>query len=84
MNRVLVKLYVPLLEKQYDIWIPVNKSIFYIINSFITGINLINKINYNYNESYPRLYNKSTSDCYDMKKKVIDTDIRNGSELILF
>ena len=83
MNRVLIRLYVPLLEKQYDIWVPVNKSIYYVINSFLKGINSINKINYVYDKSFPRLYNKTTADCYDFKKKVIDTDIRNGSELIL-
>ena len=84
MNRVLVRLYVPLLEKQYDIWIPINKSIYYIIKAFIKGINAINKIEYIYNGSFPRLYNRSTSDVYDINKRVIDTDIRNGTELILF
>ena len=27
MNKVLVKLYVPLLEVEYDIWLPLNKRI---------------------------------------------------------
>lgn len=84
MNRVLVRLYVPLLEKQYDIWVPINKSINYVINAFLKGIKSINKINYIYDENYPRLYNKSTADSYDMNMKVVDTDIRNGTELILY
>ena len=84
MNRVLVRLYVPLLEKQYDIWVPINKSINYLINACLKGIKSINKINYIYDENYPRLYNKSTADSYDMNMKVVDTDIRNGTELILY
>lgn len=84
MNRVLVRLYVPLLEKKYDIWIPINKSVYYVVQAFLTGIDSINKIHYIYNEKFPRLYNKSTSDIYDMNLKIIDTDIRNGTELILF
>ena len=83
MNRVLVRLYVPLLEKQYDIWIPINKSIYYVINSFVHGIESINKLKYASDDYYPRLYNKANADCYDLNKKVIDTDIRNGTELIL-
>ena len=84
MNRVLVRLYVPLLEKQYDIWIPINKSIYHVINAFLTGIDSINRVEYVTDESFPRLYNKSTADCYDMNLRIVDTDIRNGTELILF
>ena len=84
MNRILIKLYVPLLEKKYDIWIPINKSIYYCLNSFLNGIDAINKIQYVYGENYPRLYNKETADVYNVNSMVVDTDIRNGTELILF
>ncbi len=84
MNRVLVNLYVPLMEKKYNIWIPVNRSINCIIKGFISGINSLNQIQYNVKTNYPRLYNKVTAAIYDYNAKVIDTDIRNGTELILF
>ena len=84
MNRVLVRLYVPLLEEQYDIWIPINRSVFYVIKAFLAGIDSINKINYIYDGKIPKLYNKSTADCYNMNSRIIDTDIRNGTELIIF
>ena len=84
MNRCLVRLYVPLLEKQYDIWIPINKSVYYILNSFISGIDYINKINYVYDGYYPNLYNKETAEMYNLNTKIMETDIRNGTELILF
>lgn len=82
MNRILVRLYVPQLEKEYDVWIPINRTVYAIVNSFIKGINSLNKIEFE--KSYiPNLYNKATSELYELNKKVIDTDIRNGSELIL-
>jgi hypothetical protein len=31
MNKVLIKLYVPMIEAQYDVWIPVNKKIYKVI-----------------------------------------------------
>ena len=84
MNRVLVNLYVPLMEKKYNIWIPVNRSINCVIKGFISGINSLNQIQYDLKKNYPRLYNKETAAAYDYKAKIIDTDIRNGTELILF
>lgn len=84
MNRILINLYVPLLEKRYNVWIPVNCSIYYITNAFIKGINSLNKINYDIKNNYPRLHNKENATIYDYETKVIDTDIRNGTELILF
>ena len=31
MNRVLIRVYAPLLEKKYDVWVPINKSIYEVI-----------------------------------------------------
>lgn len=84
MNRVLINLYIPLMEKKYNIWIPVNRSINYIIKGFLSGINSLNQIEYDIKKHYPKLYNKETAIVYDYKLKVIETDIRNGTELILF
>ena len=40
-NKVLVKLYVPTLEEQYDIWIPINKKIYNVIELLTKTINEI-------------------------------------------
>ena len=83
MNRVLVRLYVPQLEKKYDVWIPINKKIYTIVDSFIKGINSINKVSFA-DKYIPNLYNKETAEIYELNERVIDTNIRNGTELILF
>lgn len=83
MNRILIRVYVPLLEKKYDIWVPINKRIYNVIDNIIKGINSINKIEYNIIR-FPNLYNKENTEIYEYNARIIDTDIRNGTELILF
>ena len=82
MNRVLIRVYIPLLEKKYDVWVPINKKVYEIIINLIKGINPINKIEYDMRE-IPNLYDKESSEVYDINIRIIDTNIRNGSEVIL-
>ncbi len=77
MNKILVNITIPVLEKSYDLWIPVNKKINNIIILIIKGID-------NYNPKFlPKLYNKLTGENYDGDAIVQDTNIMNASELIL-
>ena len=82
MNKVLIRVYVPQLETKYDVWIPINKTVYTIICSITNGINSLNKMSLE-NGYILNLYNKENSEVYDLKKKIIDTDIRNGTELIM-
>lgn len=83
MNRILIKVYVPQLEKKYDVWIPINRTIYTITVSLMKGISSLNKIEFD-NTIILNLYNKENSELYEPNKKIIETDIRNGSELIMF
>lgn len=82
MNKVLVKLYVPILEQQYDIWFPLNKKIYNVIILLSKAVNELEEGYYQPDEM-PILYNRSTGDAYDINLKVHETDIRNGTEIIL-
>lgn len=82
MNKVLVKIYIPMMEKEYDVWIPLNRSISTIITLLVKGVSDLNKGCYT-PKNIPTLYNKKTAEIYDTNKKVIETDIRNGTELLL-
>ena len=82
MEKVLIKLNVPIIEEKYDIWLPLNKTIYEIIQL------LMKAIKENTGESYepkelPSLYDKITGKEYNINLKVIETNIRNGSEIIL-
>ncbi len=82
MNEVLVKLYVPKIEEQYDIWIPVNKTIYTIITLLVKSVNEFTK-GYYLPEKMPYLYDKTTAKVFDINVRVIDSEIRNGTELIM-
>lgn len=82
MNQILVRLYVPNLEKSYDVWIPAQRRI---ANVIILLLKAINELNFNiYKPTYfPMLYNKDTAKMYEPNVLVKDSGIRNGTELII-
>lgn len=82
MDRVLVKLYVPTLEEIYDVWIPSHKRIYNIIILLVKAINELSDNSYR-PKKMPLLYDKLTSEEYDVNLKLKDTNIRSGTELIL-
>ena len=81
-NKVLVKVSLPVIEEQYEVWLPLNKRIYNIIVLIIKGVNDLREENYQ-SEDIPILYNKLTGNHYDLNDRIQDTDIRNGTELIL-
>lgn len=82
MNKVLIELYIPAIEKKYDVWVPINKRIINVVKLFIKAINDLTRGVYNPSKM-PFLYNKTTAEVYDFNAIVKDTDIKNGTELIL-
>jgi len=82
MNNVLVKLYVPMLEETYDVWIPSHKRIYNVIILLVKAINELNNNCYILNEM-PMLYDKLTAEIFDVNLRVKETNIRSGTELIL-
>ena len=79
-NKVLIKLIVPSLDKSYDLFIPVNETIYKIKKLILESLNDIdtNMLNVSY-----VLRNKINSRVYNNKEIVINTDIRNATELML-
>lgn len=82
MNKVLVKLYIPIIEEKYDVWLPKNKRIYNVILLLLKGIKELTKEAYT-SEKLPIMYNKLTGLKYDINDKVKDTDITNGTEIVL-
>lgn len=82
MNEVLVKLYVPMVDEQYDIWIPLDKKIHTIIKLLVKSVNEFTK-GYYTPSKMPYLYDKITAKAFDINLKLIQTEIRNGTELIM-
>lgn len=82
-NKVLIKLIMFDMDECFDIFIPVNEIIWKIKKLIIKSISDITNISLDINNEY-LLINKDTSKIYDNNEVVINTDIRNGTELILF
>lgn len=82
MDKILVKLYVPVIEKQYDVRIPAHKRIYNVIQLLVKAINELNNGEYKPSKM-PLLYDKLTAESYDIQLSVKETNIRNGSEIIL-
>ena len=82
MNKILVKLYVPIIGGEYDIWIPLNKRIYNVINLLVKAVYEFSG-GYYKPDTLPLLYDKSTAKPYELNQSIKETNIRNGSEIIL-
>ena len=83
MNKIIVKIILPRIDKQYDVWVPINKKLYTVILLLIKGINELNDGIYKEEENTPILYNRATGEYYDFNMTIQDTNIKNGTELIL-
>lgn len=82
MNKVLVKLYVPTIEKEYDVWIPLNRRIYTTIKLIVKAINEFTNGEYSPSR-LPVLYDRKTAKPFDINLTIGESTIRNGSEIIL-
>ncbi len=85
MNKILVILYIPIIEKKFDVLLPPSKKIYHVIQVLMKSINeLAGKI-YETDtfSNMPLLYDKLTAEPYDINLNVKDAGIKNGTEIIL-
>lgn len=80
--KVLVSINVPSLETKFDVYIPVNRKVYNVINMFKTSLYELSLGSFDMQNDYI-LYNALTGAVYDMNILIRDTDIRNGSSIIL-
>ncbi len=82
MNKIIIKLFVPKIDREYDVFIPTNKRISSVIALLVKAINELSNGSFSPSQM-PMLYNKITAQSYDINITIKESDIRNGSELIL-
>lgn len=82
MNKLLVKIYVPLVEEEYDIYIPINKKIGCIKTKIIDSISELSNVNLSDIQNL-KLYDQETGGSFDNNIYVKDSSIRNGTKLLL-
>ena len=76
-NKILICLYIPLIEKKYDLYIPINKKVGTIKNLIEEGLLEITENDYVISPE-TNFYSKDT-----VNQTVKDTDLKNGSRIIL-
>ena len=81
-NKILICLYIPLIEKSYDLFIPINKKIGTIKWLIKEGLLDITEPDYIISPD-TNFYSKETGPVYAVNKTVKDTDLKNGSRIIL-
>lgn len=81
-NKVLVILSVPEIDETYDLLVPIDRKIGNIIELFQKFLLEITEGNYKI-DVHKNIYNSQSNQPYDINSLLIDTDIRNGTKLIL-
>lgn len=82
MDKVFIKLYIPVVETYFDVKIPLDKKIYKIIYLLIKSIYDLTEGAY-MPQTSPHLYDKWSAFCYDDNLTVRECNIKNGAELIL-
>lgn len=81
-NKILIEVYIPSIEKEYDIFIPISKRVGTIKKLVQAGINDLNSNDLSISDEM-NFYSKDTGMVYDVNQKIIDTDLINGSRIVL-
>ena len=81
-NKILIEVEVPMIEKTYDLYIPVNKRVGTIKSLIEEGLSEITDHAYKPSET-TNFFSKETGMIYDVNQNIRDTDLKNGSRIIL-
>lgn len=81
-NKILIELEIPLIEKSYDLYIPINKRIGTIKKLIEEALVELTDSAYVIKPE-TNFYSKETGQIYDVNKNVRETDLKNGSRVIL-
>ena len=81
-NKILIELSIPLIEKNYDLFIPINKKVGTVKKLIEEGLLELTDHNYIIKQD-SNFYSKETGEIYDVNKRVRETDLKNGSRIIL-
>ncbi len=81
-NKVIVKVLVPVLDETFDLFIPANKKIGKVIELIGNYLKTSTNEVFDFND-HIEIYNRITGELYNPDTLVKNSNIRNGSELIM-
>ena len=81
-NKILIELSIPLIEKNYDLYIKKKKKVGTVKKLIEEGLLDLTDNDYIIKEE-SNFYSKETGEVYDVNKTIRETDLKNGSRIIL-
>lgn len=81
-NKVMIKAVFPSIDKEYDVKIPVNELAWKINKLIIKAVYDMNGIPVDIKNDKFIMINKVTGEAYQNNVAIIDTNIRNGTEIV--
>lgn len=81
-NKILIKLILPEFDINFDVFIPVNEVVWKVKRMLLKCSCDLSNVKIDLKREY-LIINKDTCNVYGNNDIIIDTDIRNGSELIM-
>lgn len=81
-NKILIELIVPEIDEKYNLYIPINKKVGNVVVLLIKAVKELTSGSFNGTDK-TCLYDKNTGDKYPINSLIRETNIRNGSSLIL-
>ena len=82
MNKVFIIVEVPLIEERYEVYIPIGKKIHKVSSILSKAVSELSGGHYPIKKD-AMIYSKLTGKPYNINMTVKDSDIKNGSEIIL-
>lgn len=81
-HKVLINVYIPELDVKYDLFIPVNKKVCNTILLIVKAVNELSDGAYPITQNHA-LMNSETCQIYELDKNLKESDIKNGTKLVL-
>ena len=81
-NKILVKVYVPSIDEEYEVYIPVNETINKVLELILKSVSELSDDNLDLNQKH-YLLDPDTSLTYDNSNIFRDTNIKNSKKIIL-
>jgi hypothetical protein len=81
-NKILIELSIPSIEKTYDLYIPINKKVGTIKKLIEKALVELTDNAYIISED-TNFYSTETGEIYNVNSTIVDTDLENGSRIIL-
>lgn len=81
-NKVLIRLYVPELDKDFELFIPINEYVWKLKKLILKSISDLSEGQFPINSDII-LMNKQSGFMYNDNQIIVNTDIRNSTEIVL-